>query len=131
MTFGDLASVVGSALAGGGIWRFASKWVDARREKARASAEVAVRALELVEAEREDTQQHVTGRMDCERRCGSLERKNERLRRRVDALERDKAELLDRVASLEKQVDAMRRALEALAPRVSAVSRSANGRKDE
>lgn len=107
--------IIAALLGGGGVGAIATAWLRARIVDRKTEARLAeleneredrvrAAALSLVgemreqaREAREETGQHQSQRLDCERRCARLEGDNDRLKRRV-------AELEEAVERLESQV---------------------------
>ncbi len=100
MTATDVIGYLVTALGAGGLSAIVSKAIDARRERRARDADLAERAFDAFEHGREDTERHVAGWTECERRCAKLEAENALLRERIE--------------SLEHEVDWMRRMITAL-----------------
>ena len=101
-------------LGAGGLQAIILKIVDARREKQAQESEkqaqdgdLAKRAFDAFESEREDTQRHVHELVTCERRCAALERDVRTLTEQRDAL-------VHRVSVLEREVALMRLAVDSV-----------------
>jgi polyhydroxyalkanoate synthesis regulator phasin len=127
---GGLASVLTAWIHG----RTANKRIDTELAKLRNESQDAVReaALRLVDDarsaakdDREQTGRHVTGLLDCVRKCGVLEAENVELRSRVAFLEEEVRQLREQIALLIP--DALRKYAESIADNVVAIG---TGRKD-
>lgn len=133
MTLLEAIVTIGSGIAGVLGGRAAVQWIVARRS-------ITERALDMADRGREDTAQHVTSMVDCERRCGRLEGElaivradNQRLRLRIGSLERDVAVMREMIEGLLEQLAAADRRESATVPArvieiVPAVSRLKDGR---
>lgn len=101
-------------LGGGGAAKVLGKWLDGRKAKTRADADVALKSLEIVADEREDTQRTVKSLVDCERRCARIEALCRELSERVRVLEGENRNTSQKVLLLERQNAALHAELDGL-----------------
>jgi cell division protein FtsB len=128
--------IILAALGSGGLASVLTAWIHGRtagrKDEARLIELANAAALQLVKDSRdaaregrEETGRHVTGLLDCVRRCGTLEAENVELRSRVASLEEEVRQLREQIALLIP--DALRAYAESIADNVVALP---SGRRD-